>query len=171
MNHKFYSKEYKANTHKALGLGSNVGKREENLSRALEMLGGYGVHVIRESSVYETDPVGCVDDALFLNQVVFIETDLTPEECLVICMKVEAEIGRVRSYKNAPRLIDVDILLWGETVMNVAGLTVPHKCILSRKFVLVPLLEISDGPEILEWLVNVDQGPACVKIIERNQNE
>lgn len=171
MTHKYYQEENNVNTHKALGLGSNVGNREDNLSRALRMLEDNGIEVIKRSSIYETEPVGCVDDALFLNQVVFIETNLTPLECLVVCMQIEAKIGRVRSYKNAPRLIDIDILLWGETVIDVERLTIPHKGMLCRKFVLVPLLEISDGPEILEWLVNVDQGPAVVKKLIRSQHE
>ena len=148
------------NKHKALGLGSNVGDRKENLLEAIRLLGNYGVCIIKKSSVYETEPVDCTDECWFLNQVVFVKTDLTPRECLRVCKRIEAEMGRKHSYRNAPRVIDIDLLLWEEIILKNRELAIPHKSIHGRKFVLIPLLEIAEGLEILEWLVYTihDQG-------------
>ncbi|MEK7642802.1 MAG: 2-amino-4-hydroxy-6-hydroxymethyldihydropteridine diphosphokinase [Patescibacteria group bacterium] len=151
------------NKHKALGLGSNVGDRAKNLQRATQMLEDSGVHVIKRSSIYETEPVDCRDEGWFLNQVVFIETGLTPRECFRGCKKIEAKMGRQYSYRNAPRIIDIDLLLWNEVILNDKDLVVPHKSIHGRKFVLIPLLEIAEDIKILEWLVYAIQGQKIKK--------
>lgn len=151
------------NTHKALGLGSNVGDREKNFQGAITKLHESGIMVIKESSIYETEPVDCSDEAWFLNQVVFIETQLTSLGCLRACKRIEVEMGREPSYVNAPRPIDIDLLLWGQEVVNNETFTIPHKSIYARKFVLIPLLEIEPNPQILEWLVSTIPGQAIKK--------
>jgi 2-amino-4-hydroxy-6-hydroxymethyldihydropteridine diphosphokinase len=146
------------NKYKVLGLGSNVGNRKENLLGAIQALEDYGIHITKESSVYETEPVDCRDKDWFLNQVVCIETDLMPYECLMVCKRIEAEMGRAESYRNAPRIIDIDLLLWEELVMDEQDLTIPHMRIYGRKFVLIPLLEVIQDFPVLEWLVSTIHG-------------
>jgi len=98
--------------------------------------------VVRESSVYETDPVGFLDQPSFLNMVVRIETTKTPLELLAHVLDVEQRLGRVRTFRNAPRTIDIDILLYGDQVIQEPDLKVPHPRMLERRFVLEPLHEI-----------------------------
>jgi 2-amino-4-hydroxy-6-hydroxymethyldihydropteridine diphosphokinase len=151
---------------KVLGLGSNIGDRVLNLQRAVQMIEDSGIRVVKQSSIYETEPVDCTDGDWFLNQVIVVETGLTPCECLRVCKSIEAEMGRQFSYRNAPRIIDIDILLWGELILNDEHLTIPHRSIRGRKFVLIPLLELTGGPNILEWLVHAIQGQEIRKYHE-----
>jgi len=127
-----------------LGLGSNVGDREANLRAAIEALGRTGVEVTASSSLYETEPVGEVlDQPDFLNAVIRIETALEPAELLAACKAVEAELGRVSGApRHSPRPIDVDLLLLGEFELQTDTLTLPHAEVISRRFVLEPLLEL-----------------------------
>jgi GTP cyclohydrolase-4 len=125
-----------------LGLGSNLGDRKYNLARALELLMNYLV-VEQVSSVYETEPVGYKEQPLFLNIVCRISTELSPEKLLRLAKKIEAELGRKPSFPNAPRTIDIDILFYGNEVINDKKLTVPHPRLTERAFVLVPLAEIA----------------------------
>jgi GTP cyclohydrolase-4 len=125
-----------------LGLGSNLGDRKYNLARALELLMNYLV-VEQVSSVYETEPVGYKEQPLFLNAVCRISTELNPEKLLHLAKKIEAELGRMPSFPNAPRTIDIDILFYGDAVINGKELTVPHPRLTERAFVLVPLAEIA----------------------------
>jgi GTP cyclohydrolase-4 len=127
-----------------LGLGSNLGDRKYNLARALELLMNYLV-VEQVSSVYETEPVGYKEQPLFLNVVCRISTELSPEKLLRLAKKIEAELGRTPSFPNAPRPIDIDILSYGDEVINDKELTVPHPRLAERAFVLVPLAEIASN--------------------------
>ena len=131
-----------------LGLGSNVGDRAANLRAAREALGRHGVEVTASSSVYETEPQGEVlDQPDFLNAAVRIETELEPEELLDACKEVEAELGRVAGGpRHGPRPIDVDLLLLGDLEYESDRLRLPHRDVLTRRFVLVPLLELD--PEL-----------------------
>ena len=131
-----------------LGLGSNVGDREEKLRRARELLDEHGVKVLRSSSLYETEPQGeILDQPDFLNACVEIETDLGPEELLDVCKVVERELGRmVAGPRHGPRPIDVDLLLLGDLTHASDRLTLPHRDVLSRRFVLEPLVELD--PEL-----------------------
>ena len=131
-----------------LGLGSNVGDREEKLRRAGELLGEHGVQVLRTSSLYETEPQGeILDQPDFLNACVEIETELGPEDLLDVCKVVERELGRmVAGPRHGPRPIDVDLLLLGDLTHESERLTLPHRDVLSRRFVLEPLLELD--PEL-----------------------
>jgi 2-amino-4-hydroxy-6-hydroxymethyldihydropteridine diphosphokinase len=129
-----------------LGLGSNVGDREENLDHGLRLLVSRGFDVTARSSIYETEPVGGPPQGPFLNMAVRGETALGPGELLEACLATERDLGRVRAERNGPRTLDVDVLLYGDVVLDVPGLTLPHPHLHERRFVLVPLAEIAgDG--------------------------
>ena len=125
-----------------LCLGSNLGDREENLCRALALL-SREVSLKQMSSIYETEPVGYKEQPLFLNLVCRITTDLPPDELLCFAKRIETEMGRIASFPNAPRIIDIDILFYGDTVMGTQNLTIPHPHLKDRAFVLIPLAEIA----------------------------
>jgi 2-amino-4-hydroxy-6-hydroxymethyldihydropteridine diphosphokinase len=131
-----------------LGLGSNVGDRRGRLQAAVDALGSHGVVVVASSSTYDTDPVGEVlDQPDFLNACVRVETALDPEQLLDACKAVEAAAGRAGAgspeyVRHGPRPIDVDLLLLGDVSWSSERLTLPHEQVLSRRFVLIPLLEL-----------------------------
>jgi 2-amino-4-hydroxy-6-hydroxymethyldihydropteridine diphosphokinase len=127
-----------------LGLGSNVGDRRENLEAAVQALPGHGVQVLASSSVYETEPVGLVlDQREFYNACLRVETDHGPEGLLAACKQVERGLGREPGgARHGPRPIDVDVLLLGDVQLVSDRLTLPHPEVTSRRFVLVPLLEL-----------------------------
>ncbi len=126
-----------------LGLGSNVGDRQGNLAKAIAQLAGVGLRIGRVSSTYETEPVGFAAQRWFLNLVVEAETDLFPMQLLARTLKIERLLGRVRTIKNGPRSIDIDILFYGKTVIRSAALEVPHPRMAERRFVLAPLAELA----------------------------
>ena len=127
-----------------LGLGSNEGDRRAHLSAAVRALPARGVAVIASSSVYETEPVGEVlDQREFLNACLRVRTNLAPEQLIDACKAIERALGRVPGgIRHWPRPIDLDLLLLGQVELRTARLTLPHPEILSRRFVLVPLLEL-----------------------------
>ena len=131
-----------------LGLGSNVGDRRMNLQATIELLWTHDVTVLLSSSVYETEPVGEVlDQRAFYNACVRIETALDPEGLLDACKAVERAFGRKQAgedgyVKHGPRAIDVDLLLLGMSTFSSERLTLPHREVMSRRFVLEPLLEL-----------------------------
>ena len=126
-----------------LGLGSNLGNRQKNLDKALDLL-SQRMHIKKVSSVYETDPVGNTEQPRFLNLVCQVNTLLAPKELLTLAKGIELKLGRVPAKtKNAPRLIDIDILLYGDKIMKLKKLTIPHPRLVERAFVLVPLAEIA----------------------------
>ena len=127
-----------------LGLGSNVGDTGAHLAAAIAALPQHGVRVLRCSSLYETEPVGLVlDQADFLNACLQVQTALGPEELLDACKAVEREVGRATGGpRHGPRVIDVDLLLLGDLEYRSERLTLPHAETASRRFVLVPLLEL-----------------------------
>jgi 2-amino-4-hydroxy-6-hydroxymethyldihydropteridine diphosphokinase len=131
-----------------IGLGSNVGDREEHLRRAIEDLRGHGVEVEAVSSLYETEPVGeILDQPDFMNAAVRVETDLEAEQLLDLCKAIEAEHGRMfAGPRHGPRPIDLDLLLLGDLELSTERLTLPHPEVTSRRFVLAPLLELD--PEL-----------------------
>lgn len=151
-----------------LGLGSNVGDRRANLQRAVELLGARGVRVLASSSTYDTDPVGDIlDQPSFLNACLRIETDLEPEALLDVCKAVEAEMGRdLGAVRHSPRPIDVDVLLLGDAPYRSERLALPHEQATSRRFVLIPLLELDfalqtpDGTRLADVLaaLPLDEG-------------
>jgi 2-amino-4-hydroxy-6-hydroxymethyldihydropteridine diphosphokinase len=131
-----------------LGLGSNVGDRRAHLEEAASALTAHGVEVVASSSVYETEPVGLVvDQREFYNACLRVATDHDPEALLDACKTVEQQLGRPSGGpRHGPRPIDVDVLLLGERTYSSPRLTLPHPQVTSRRFVLVPLLELD--PEL-----------------------
>ena len=125
-----------------LGLGSNVGNREEHLRAAIERLRAV-VQVLRLSPVYETDPVEFTEQRRFLNLVVEAETELFPMQLLTRTARVERELGRERTVEKGPRTIDIDILLYGKAVVRSGRLEIPHPRMAERRFVLAPLADLA----------------------------
>lgn len=127
-----------------LGLGSNMGDREQYLHRAVEMLDdSQGIKVVHISSVYETDPVGYVEQKAFLNMVVEVETYLMPWQLLEQTARIETSLNRKREIHWGPRTLDIDILLYNEEMITSEKLIIPHPYMMERAFVLVPLVEIA----------------------------
>ena len=151
-----------------LGLGSNVGDRRAHLQAAVDALPGVGVRALAASSVYDTEPVGEVlEQPEFLNAVVRVSTSLEPLELLDACKAVERELGRqAGGVRHGPRPIDVDVLLLGDVSLTSDRLRLPHAEVTSRRFVLVPLLELDpdlalpDGSLVAEALRALGPGQA-----------
>ena len=122
-----------------LSLGSNLGDRRQNLEQAIESLLG----VTNVSSFYETEPAEVRDQPWFLNCAVQIDTELTPGELLCVLQGIERRMGRVRDIPKGPRIVDIDILFYGDEIVNVPGLKIPHPRMAKRRFVLEPLAEIA----------------------------
>ncbi|MGQ9477018.1 MAG: 2-amino-4-hydroxy-6-hydroxymethyldihydropteridine diphosphokinase [Candidatus Bipolaricaulia bacterium] len=131
-----------------IGLGSNLGRREENLVRAISLLGSSPeIWVLRRASLYETEPVGVEDQPWFLNSVVEVETSLPPRGLLHRLKEIERELGREDRGRWGPREIDLDLLLYGDLILEEDGLILPHPELHRRKFVLEPLCELA--PELV----------------------
>ena len=131
-----------------LGLGGNLGDRLAALTEALALLDATpGMRRVTCSSVYETEPWGVTEQPNFLNLAAAYETTLAPVDLLAACQSVEARVGRTASYRWGPRLIDIDILLYGDRVVESAepDLRIPHPRLTERAFALVPLAEIAPG--------------------------
>lgn len=126
-----------------LGLGSNLGDRQQHLRAAIEQFGAAGIRVLRESPIYETEPVGYAHQGWFLNMVVEAETDLFPMQLLSRTSRIERTLKRVRTAPNGPRTIDIDILLYGDAVVRGARLEIPHPRMKERRFVLAPLCDLA----------------------------
>jgi 2-amino-4-hydroxy-6-hydroxymethyldihydropteridine diphosphokinase len=125
-----------------LALGSNIGDRECNLRAAIESMTSAGLSVLRESPIYETEPVGYTAQRWFLNMVVEAETALFPLQLLTRIGKIERALGRIRTIPNGPRTIDIDILLYGSAVVRTPRLEIPHPRMHERRFVLAPLSDL-----------------------------
>ncbi|MBI4311439.1 MAG: 2-amino-4-hydroxy-6-hydroxymethyldihydropteridine diphosphokinase [Chloroflexi bacterium] len=125
-----------------LGLGSNLGDREANLRRGVELLAAR-IASILPSSVYETAPWGYTDQPAFLNMVCRGQTRLEPLALLAFCKEVEAKAGRTPTFRYGPRVLDIDILAYGDKALETPELTLPHPALEQRAFVLVPLAEIA----------------------------
>ena len=131
-----------------LGLGSNLGDRLDNLSRAVDELERRGVRLVRSSRVYETEPIGGPEQPDYLNAVIEIATELEPNDLLRVCLEVETELGRERGERWGPRTIDIDLLTYGGREIDELDLMVPHPRMHERAFVLVPLLELDADPPL-----------------------
>jgi 2-amino-4-hydroxy-6-hydroxymethyldihydropteridine diphosphokinase len=140
-----------------LSLGSNVGNRAENLRRSIAACDPIGVRILKISSIYETEPVDYLEQPWFLNCVVQGETELSPVELLHALRGIEARMGSKKAFAKGPRLIDIDILLYGVETISSPELRVPHPQMLARKFVLVPLAEIAPELKHASWSGNAEE--------------
>lgn len=129
--------------HAFLSLGSNLGDREAHLLDAMTRLEAAGIHILRRSSIYETEPRDLPDQPWFLNLVIEVETELFPRLVLARTQAIEFGIGRKRNVPKGPRSIDIDILLFEDFVINTRELQVPHPRMSERRFVLEPLAELA----------------------------
>lgn len=130
-----------------LSLGTNLGDRENNLKSAIDLLQSKeGIRIKKISPIYETAPVGYVDQPSFLNIAIYAQTILSPIELLQTCQLIENDLGRVRNIRWGPRIIDLDILLFNNDNIESENLIIPHPRMFERAFVLVPLLDIASKP-------------------------
>ncbi len=125
-----------------LGLGSNLGDKEDNIETAIRLL-SQNMVVKSVSSLYRTEPMGFKQQPVFINAVVSALTGLDPVALLAVVKQIEVEMGRKPGFKDGPRLIDIDILFYGDLAINSPGLAIPHERLSERAFVLVPLAEIA----------------------------
>jgi 2-amino-4-hydroxy-6-hydroxymethyldihydropteridine diphosphokinase len=130
--------------------GSNLGDRKDNLEYATSSLAMAGT-VLKISSYFETEPVGYLDQPWLINQAIELETMLTPSELLLCCQRIETCRGRIRAFPNAPRTLDIDILLYGNLSVTQEDLIIPHPRLAERKFVLEPLAQIA--PDVVHPLL------------------
>ncbi len=142
-----------------IGLGSNMGDKAANLARARQLINSIDdLHIIKASSLYLTAPWGKTDQEDFVNQVIAIDTELTPLELLHQLQDIEIKLGRQRNVHWGPRVIDLDVLLYGRETIDMEELKVPHPYLMQRLFALMPLQEIEpelvfpDGSKIMEVL-------------------
>ena len=141
-----------------IALGTNLEPRAAHLDKALELFHSVsGVEVKRVSSIYESKPVGYLDQPDFLNLVFEAETELLPLDLLDSCQTIEQELGRVRTIRFGPRTLDVDIVLYGVESIDEERLTVPHPRMQERSFVLLPLQELNPEYVVPEWNKTVNE--------------
>lgn len=152
----------RASVDATIGLGSNIGDKAANIAQAVALLTGEGdIRLVRSSRLYRTAPWGVLDQDWFVNACIGVATSLTPLELLHRCLGVEQEMKRVRDRRWGPRVIDVDVLTYGDVTLDGADLTLPHPRITERAFVLVPLAEIAPnlaigGHPVTYWLDRID---------------
>jgi len=154
-----------------LSLGSNMGDRAGNLRRAIASLGDVS-EIVRVSSFYETEPVEIVNQDLFINCVAALRTGLSAEQLLAGLLTIERKMGRIRTGSKGPRLIDLDILLFGDKIRKGESLTIPHPAMHARRFVLEPMAEIAPelkhpilGRSMAELLADLPAGTQAVNKI------
>jgi 2-amino-4-hydroxy-6-hydroxymethyldihydropteridine diphosphokinase len=126
-----------------IGIGSNLGTREENCERAIDLLIDKGLTILKQSSMIETEPWGVIDQPAFINMAVSVDTTLPPETLLTLVKEIETELGRTETFRWGPRIIDLDILFYDNVVMEKPDMSIPHPHIKDRDFVLRPLAEIA----------------------------
>jgi len=158
-----------------LCLGTNLGDRKANIDTALIQLKAYDIRILKTSSIYETEPVGYKGQPDFYNICLKAETQLSPHELLKAVKSIETQMGRKKTVKNGPRIIDIDILFYRNIILNDKELTIPHSGIETRRFVLEPLCEIAEelihpvpAKTIKELLNKGDFSGKVKKIGEKN---
>ncbi|MCI2890949.1 2-amino-4-hydroxy-6-hydroxymethyldihydropteridine diphosphokinase [Staphylococcus hominis] len=131
-----------------LGLGSNIGDRKQLLLTAIDLIGNIkGIKITKQSSIYETAPIGYTDQPNFLNLCLEIETKLSPQQLLKHCLDIEQQLHRVREIRWGPRTLDIDILLYSDNIIETDNLSVPHPRMQERAFVLIPLNDIASDKQ------------------------
>jgi 2-amino-4-hydroxy-6-hydroxymethyldihydropteridine diphosphokinase len=134
-----------------LGLGSNIGDKEEHINKALTLISEFN-EVKKISHIYLTEPVGNINQEWFLNCVVEIETEIDPKKLLSSIKSIERKLGRTKTVKNGPRSIDIDILFYGDFVVKTKNLVIPHPLIQERLFVLQPMMDVN--PDFVHPILN-----------------
>ena len=124
-------------------LGTNMGDREINLALSIQKINTYCGNVEESSSLYETAPWGYLEQDSFLNQVIVLQTSLSPKDLMLKLLEIEKEVGRIREFKFGPRIIDLDILLMDNLIVNEDIVTIPHPELHNRLFTLIPLAEVA----------------------------
>lgn len=158
-----------------LSLGSNMGNSRGNLLQAIGQINVLGIKVYKVSGIYVTEPIGYKDQGDFYNMVLVAKTTFSALESLAICQRVEERMGRTRAIPWGPRVIDIDILYYGEEIVDIPELTIPHREIGERAFVLIPLREVAPekfnqlGITIPEQRVSLKVRVTDVKILLRKQ--
>jgi len=155
-----------------IGLGSNVGRRRAQIARAIELLKRMPmIEVLRQASWYETEPMGVEEQRWFINTVVEVETELAPEELLRSLKEIERKVGRRERRRWGPREIDLDLLLYGDLILEEEGLVLPHPELPRRRFVLEPLCELAPdmnhpllGRPLQELLDDLDERWRVVRL-------
>lgn len=140
-----------------IGIGSNIGDRAANCLKAVAFLRRYGQIILKQSSLFDTEPWGVKEQPRFINMVIAIETDLLPRALLSLLKKIEKDMGRIYTGRWGPRVIDLDILLYEDLIMDETGLRIPHPLMHKRIFVLQPLAEISPEKTHPLLLKRIDQ--------------
>ena len=140
-----------------LALGTNVGDREKNLREAIRLISESGVHITKISGTYETEPVDYLDQPWFLNAVLEGQTELPAAQLLATLRNIEFQMGSKKPFAKGPRLIDLDILLYGDATIDTPDLQIPHPRMLQRNFVLVPLAEIVSNFRHPTWAATASQ--------------
>jgi len=154
-----------------LSLGSNLGERAANLRAAISALPAAKVNVRKVSSFYETEPVDYLDQPWFLNCAVEGETESLPIELLHSLREIETRLGSKKAFRKGPRILDIDILLFGDQSVNTPELQIPHPRMLARKFVLAPLAEIAPRAQHASWPGNIRElltrchDPSTVRLV------
>jgi len=134
-----------------LSLGSNLADREKNLRDAIAAIASTGVHIVRISSIYETEPVDFTSQPWFLNCVIEAETTLAPRDLLLALRDIECRLGSKKEFAKGPRLLDIDVLLYGQAIIDTPELQVPHPRMAQRRFVLAPLAELAPQLRHPSW--------------------
>ena len=154
-----------------IGIGSNLGNPEENCTKAIEKISSIkDIKIISKSSFYQTEPIGGVQQDWFVNSAIEIETDLSPENLLSVLLSLELAMGRTRKEKWGPRLIDLDLLFYGNLVLDNKDLTLPHPEIQNRKFVLIPMSEIAENlihPTLKKTIKTLLQASSDLAIVKK----
>jgi 2-amino-4-hydroxy-6-hydroxymethyldihydropteridine diphosphokinase len=136
-----------------LSIGSNIGNKKKNIENAISLLRNeYNINILNISNFYETEPFGYKEQEWFFNIVLIGNTDLTPHNLLIACKKIETDLGRKKTTQWTERIIDIDILMYSDLILNTIELTIPHKYLHLRNFVLVPLNSIV--PDIIHPIFN-----------------
>ena len=156
-----------------IGIGSNLGIPGKNCTKAIEIISSAkDIKIISKSSFYQTEPIGGVQQGWFVNSAIEIETDLSPENLLSVLLNLELAMGRIRKEKWGPRLIDLDLLLYGNLVLKNKGLTLPHPEIKNRKFVLIPMCEIAENlihPTLKKTIKTLLQESSNVTVVKKTK--
>jgi 2-amino-4-hydroxy-6-hydroxymethyldihydropteridine diphosphokinase len=153
-----------------ISAGANLGDRVQNLEKGLASLQQAGVWIMKRSSLFETEPVGFREQPWFLNLALEAETVLSPMDLLDLCQKIELTVGRSRTFRDAPRLLDLDILFYGGQVIENERLVIPHPRAAERRFVLEPLAQIAPAyvhPVILRTVSSLLASCSDTSIVRR----